>query len=76
MGKRNFAAVFEAIPKVEHLGRHPVRLAYAFLKEGEIDKDGVLQYKLYNPGSTTPVRAAVVPFALQIASLMYFHSYC
>lgn len=48
-------------------------LAHAFVKEGEIDKDGVLQYKLYNPDSTTPVKAVVVPFTLQIASLMYLH---
>ena len=48
-------------------------LAHAFIKEGEIDKEGVLRYKLYNPGSATPVKAAVVPFALKIALLMYFH---
>ena len=48
-------------------------LAHAFVKEGEIDAAGILRYKLLQPGSTTPVKAAVVPFALQIAALMYFH---
>ena len=48
-------------------------LTHAFVKEGEIEKDGVLRYKLYNPGSTTPVKAAVVLFALQVALFMYFH---
>ena len=42
-------------------------LAHTFVKEGEIDKDGVLRYNLYNPGSTTPVKAAVVQLALQMA---------
>ena len=50
-------------------------LAHAFVKEGEIDADGILRYRLFQPGSTTPVKAAVVPFALQIATLMYFHQH-
>ena len=47
-------------------------LAHAFVKEGEIDSHGVLRYNLWTPGGH-PVKAAVVPFALQIAALMYFH---
>ena len=48
------------------------KAAQSFIADGIID-NGILRYIIYEPGEENPRHLAVVPFALQIPVLMYFH---
>ena len=58
----------EKVPLTEPISK----AAHPLLMDGEI-VDGVLKYKFFADGEKTPRYLTVVPFALQIPTLLYFH---